>query len=162
MIRMVGKPGRLSETWKAKIIALDQEHFHFLISNITHAHWWWAAFQDKEVAGFAGAKDESNGLLFLGPCGVLPDYRGRGIQNDFIRVRVRHARRMGFQACVTGVESGNIASANNLIDEGFRLTYPWREGEFMRNVHLFRKEVGVDGVAASHIDDGGAHRQNVA
>lgn len=143
MIRMVGRPHHLPTQWKERIEEANEEHFQFILRNCIHAHWWWVSLDGDNLAGFAGAVNVDDGLLFLGPCGVLPEYRGRGIQNDFIRARFRFAKRMGFVACVTRVEPGNIASANNFIDERFRFTEPWKKGGTMPLMYLFRRDTGV-------------------
>ena len=70
--------------------------------------------------------------------GVLPPYRGKGLQKELIQARVTLARRHHFQEVVTYVLNWNLASANSLIACGFRLYHP-AEQYAGKSAYYFRK-----------------------
>lgn len=78
-----------------------------------------------DLAGFAGLAPSSRwaDTGYLCRAAVLPDYRGRGLQKRLIRVRIAKARRLGWRWLVTDTRQ-NPASANSLIDCGFRMFEP--------------------------------------
>lgn len=90
---------------------------------------WWVAWDTshspyKPVA-FAGCRrlsDDSYG--FFQRAGVLPAYRGQGIHGRLIDARLRWAKRTHLDGVITYTVLDNTASANNLIDKGFRLFDP--------------------------------------
>lgn len=95
--------------------------------------WWWFAYVDGERAGFAcltrGFKVKHLG--YLAWAGVMPKYRGRGIQRLLIRARLKQAKTLGLQRVITYTLRSNPASSNNLIKEGFQLYMPspgWNMG----------------------------------
>jgi len=86
---------------------------------------WWIAFCGKEAAGFAGMVPSVRILNggYLCRAGVLPKFRGQGLQKDLIRRRVAHARKLGWGTVVSDTISNPISS-NSLISCGFRLFAP--------------------------------------
>jgi len=97
---------------------------------------WWVVrhHPSRRLAGFAGSLLwEPDNHVFLCRSGVLPGYRGRGLQTKLIRTRLRHARSIGADGAYTYVSHDNPWSGNNLIRCGFLLfepTYAWA-GEHM-------------------------------
>jgi GNAT superfamily N-acetyltransferase len=92
--------------------------------NVQEDHWWIAEVDGKS-AGFACLKvfpDDNSAYLAL--AGVMPQYRGRGIQKLLIRVRERFARKLGAKVAVTYTAYLNWASANSLIRMGYTLYSP--------------------------------------
>jgi GNAT superfamily N-acetyltransferase len=87
-------------------------------------HWWLAFSGDRPVAygGYMPAATHV-GMGYLCRVGVLPEFRGHGLQRRFIRVREAHARRTGYAGLVTDT-TANLPSANNLIRAGFVLFEP--------------------------------------
>lgn len=87
---------------------------------------WWVAYVDDAPAGFASVKTSPRyvGLGYLSRAGVLPAYRGHGLQKRLIRVREAYARRQGWTALITDTTAANPASANSLIACGFRMYQP--------------------------------------
>lgn len=86
---------------------------------------WWLAYDDDEPVGFA-CLCKSKSLFnygYLARAGVLPAYRGQGIQKRLIRVRLRRAAAHGWDGIVTDTRD-NPASANALIGCGFRAYTP--------------------------------------
>lgn len=88
--------------------------------------WWLVLDAHGEPAAYCALARHSAGgrTGYLSRAGVLPEHRGHGLQAAMIRVREDRARRIGFNALVTNVNPENVASANNLIDAGFRLYRP--------------------------------------
>jgi len=52
--------------------------------------------------------------------GVLPDYRGHGLQRQMLRLREARMREQGLRAAVTYTDADGAASMRNLIAEGYR------------------------------------------
>lgn len=87
--------------------------------------WWWLAFDKKIPIGFGwlAPSHRYNDFAYLGRCGVIPLYRGKGIQRKLIQIRERKAKKNGYNGCVTDT-TRNIPSANNLIRAGYLLYTP--------------------------------------
>ncbi len=87
--------------------------------------YWWLARWDGVEAGFAGILEVDGGQTgFLCRAGVLPEFRGNGIQRRLIQERVRFARSHGYKQVITYTSIDNTASSNNLIACGFVLYQP--------------------------------------
>lgn len=91
---------------------------------------WWIVFDGKKPVAYAGAlflKDKNR--VYLCRAGVLPEYRGMGLQKQLIRKRVQWSKdSCGADSVVTYTDSDNIYSSNNLIKCGFLLyipDFPW-------------------------------------
>lgn len=83
---------------------------------------WWIAWDGAAPVAFAGLTATGD-TGYLCRAGVIPDYRGKGLQRRLIRVRVNKARRLGLAWLVTDTYR-NPVSSNNLIDAGFRMFTP--------------------------------------
>lgn len=83
---------------------------------------WWIAFDGKTAAAFAGIRASSRdaGYGYLCLAGVLPEYRGLGLQQRLIKTRCRKAKSLGWTHVVTEVISDNPHSMANLIRCGFK------------------------------------------
>jgi GNAT superfamily N-acetyltransferase len=88
---------------------------------------WWIATKNGVDCGFAGliCSPWWSDCVYLIRCGVLPDYRGQGLQKKFIRVRIRQAKTLKMNWIVTSTYD-NPASANSLISCGFKMFNPSR------------------------------------
>lgn len=86
---------------------------------------WWLLCDDEHIAGFAGIQPSIRFIDcgYLVRAGVMPSYRGQNLQRRLIDVRVQYARRQQW-AWVVSATYNNPASANNLIERGFRLYEP--------------------------------------
>jgi len=86
---------------------------------------WWIATKDGVDIGFAGliCSPWWSDCGYLVRCGVLPNYRGLGLQKKFIRVRIRQAKTLKMNWIVTSTYD-NPASANSLISCGFKMFNP--------------------------------------
>lgn len=87
---------------------------------------WWVAMDGKKAAGYACIRPsyQRGDTAYLSRAGVMPEYRGRGLQKKLIRVRLAWARANGYDRAVTDSVSGNVASSNSLIACGFKLFRP--------------------------------------
>lgn len=101
---------------------------------------WWIAYHDGQVAGFAGLVPSSRWLEtgYLCRAGVLPEHRGRGLQKKLIKVRIAHARRLGWRWLLTDTRQ-NPPSANSLIACGFKMYDPAHPWGFKDSVYWRRK-----------------------
>jgi ribosomal protein S18 acetylase RimI-like enzyme len=110
----------------ARIVAMDAKCFAENAPALSdNSGAWWIAYTGDEEAGYCGIKQSSTGkgYGYLCRAGVLPKYRGCGLQKQMIRCRVAYARAQGWQFVVTDTHENN-ASSNSLIACGFRLYDP--------------------------------------
>ena len=87
--------------------------------------YWWVAYFDNQLAGFCALvrTPRWTDAGYLIRAGVLPTYRGKGIQKKLIRVRERKARSLGWKWLISDTYN-NPASTNNLIACGFKMYLP--------------------------------------
>lgn len=107
---------------------------------------WWICYDletDGAIAGYAAIKQSAKfgDCAYLFRAGVLPEYRGQGLQRRFLRVREAKARREGWVWAVTDCTADNLASCNSLISGGYKLympTRPWGlRGALYWRKHLY-------------------------
>jgi len=101
---------------------------------------WWLACIDGRSVGFGAMRilrSTTGPEAYLSRAGVIRAARGRGIQKQLIRARLRHARRLGVTVAITDT-ADNPASANSLIAEGFRMYTPQRPWALPRSVYWSR------------------------
>jgi GNAT superfamily N-acetyltransferase len=106
-------------------------------SEIHHSEWW-AGFDEVTPVCFAGAyvyADKACGLL---RAGVLPNYRGQGLQKRLIDVRLKHAIKHKCDQAFTYVAPWNAASLNSLISLGFKAYRPECPDTDWDYVHMVR------------------------
>jgi GNAT superfamily N-acetyltransferase len=87
--------------------------------------WWWMAYCDGRLAGFAAMLQSSKipEAVYLARAGTLEAFRGRGLQKKLIRERLKFAKDLGLTQAITDT-TDNVASANALIATGFRMFEP--------------------------------------
>ena len=87
--------------------------------------WWWMAYCDGRLAGFAAMLQSSKipQAAYLARAGTLEAFRGRGLQKKLIRERLKFAKDLGLTQAITDT-TDNVASANALIATGFRMFEP--------------------------------------
>lgn len=104
--------------------------------------WWWLAIdEDGRAVGFAGMRpsDRWQQTMYLCRAGVLPEYRGQGIQKRLIRVRLIKARSLGNTHAITDCTTENPASARSLIAAGFRPYWPQIPWALPHSIYWIRK-----------------------
>ncbi len=86
---------------------------------------WWIAFAKKEAAGYAELRPSitTPNAGYMARSGVLPKFRGHGLQKRLIKKRIEKARELGWDTLITDTYD-NPASANSLIACGFRVYHP--------------------------------------
>lgn len=86
---------------------------------------WWVVKDGQLPVAFAGITPSVHwrDVFYLVRAGVMPEYRGLGLQRRLIRVRAAYARRAKANWLVTSTYH-NMHSANSLIACGFRLYEP--------------------------------------
>ena len=96
---------------------------------VDRGHWWVAYTEQGKPVGFAGLVRSAQwwNAGYMCRTGVVPAYRGYGLQKKFIRSRIKKARSLNWDWLVTDT-TDNPASANSLISMGFKLytpSLPW-------------------------------------
>ena len=86
---------------------------------------WWVAHIGGDPVAFAGVRPSSHwsDCLYLCRSGVVPEWRGKGLQKRLIAVRERYAKAQG-AAWLISDTTHNPASANSLAARGFRRYEP--------------------------------------
>lgn len=112
----------------------------------TVGYWWLVVTASGDDAGFAGLVRSIRwtDCAYLCRAGVLPAYRGQGVQKRLIRARLRQAKAIGMRWVVTDTYD-NPASSNSLISTGFKLfkpSKPWGgDGTLYWKIKLGRSDV---------------------
>lgn len=88
--------------------------------HLSDGHWWIASL-DGEAVGFAGlvAMIPFPKVGYMKRAYVDPDYRGRGIQMEFMRRRQQKAIRLGYTTLVSECAADNLPSRRNFERAGF-------------------------------------------
>lgn len=109
--------------------------------NATNGYWWIARDVDK-LTGFAGMIPSVRWIdtIYLCRAGVVPAYRGMGLQKKLIRARINKAKKLGYKWIVTDT-TDNPASSNSLIAYGFKLFQPAKPWAFSNSLY-FRLKIG--------------------
>lgn len=86
------------------------------------AHWVIALDGDRPAAYCAWKTVEHDGVAvgFHYRGGVLPDWRGQGLQRPMLRLREAAMRAQGIVKAVTYTDADGASSMRNLIAEGYR------------------------------------------
>lgn len=80
---------------------------------------WWIVLVGGQVAGYCSIKELEPGVGCLSRAGVLPEFRGRGLQKLMITTRINKARQLGWKFVVTDTHKDNVASYTSLQRMGF-------------------------------------------
>jgi GNAT superfamily N-acetyltransferase len=124
-IKKVASPDDLTPEIKLILNQIDKRLFDDSPLAMKEGSYWWLAYCGKEVVGFAGLTYYPQlSSAFLSRVGVLPEYRGLGLQRRFIKARERQSVKDGYFRIVSYTSYDNVASANNLIKCGYRLYIP--------------------------------------
>jgi len=102
---------------------------------------WWLITCGGEPAGFGGYQQshQFSNAIYLCRSGVLKGYRGNNLQKKLIRVRINHAKKLGYEWAVTDTRD-NPASVNSLISCGFKNYEPINPWAFSNSMY-WRKEL---------------------
>ena len=97
--------------------------------SVEQGHWWIAYTEDGSPAGFAGMVRSKSwyDCGYMCRAGVVPKFRGNGLQKRLVAAREAQAKRLNWNWLVTDT-TDNAASSNSLISCGFKLydpTIPW-------------------------------------
>jgi GNAT superfamily N-acetyltransferase len=88
--------------------------------------YWWVAFDGSAPVAFAclrpSVRWEQTGYLSI--AGVLPAWRGKGLQRRLIHKRVQHARALGWHTVITETINDNAPSMRSLLGCGFKPYLP--------------------------------------
>lgn len=81
---------------------------------------WWGVYDSGRMIAFGGIeKGVTPGIYYLCRAGVLPEYRGQGIQKSLIHLRIAWAVKRGAASVVTDTAAFSVASMRNLMACGF-------------------------------------------
>lgn len=105
----------------------------------SYGHYWIAYDYDKP-AGFAWLVQSTlaANIGYLKRSGVLPQYRGKGLQLRLLKAREQYAKRLGWAACISDTAFHNIHSSNNLIRAGYRLFEPPNRWAFASGLYWIK------------------------
>ena len=86
---------------------------------------WWVGREGEQLVCFGLVTPSSQWLdtAYLARAGVLPAWRGQGLQRRMIRVREAWARRRGYRWMISDT-TDNVQSSNNLMRCGYTLIEP--------------------------------------
>jgi GNAT superfamily N-acetyltransferase len=85
---------------------------------------WFLVFNKAEPAAFCALSPRPDGTGWMSRAGVLPRFRGQGLQARMISHREVVAQAHGFATVVTNINRDNPHSMNNFIDAGYRPFWP--------------------------------------
>ena len=101
------------------------------LASLDEGQWWIATAPSDDgfdLAGFCAVAPSRQwtDCAYLSRAGVMPAFRGQGLQRRFIRTRLAWARANGYRFAITETTANNCPSINNLIDCGFKAFDPPR------------------------------------
>jgi GNAT superfamily N-acetyltransferase len=87
--------------------------------------WWWVGLDQRQVVAFCLVIPSSQwgDTAYLARSGVMPAWRGKGLQKRMVTIREQFAKKRGYRWMITDT-TDNPASANNLISRGYKLYKP--------------------------------------
>ena len=109
-------------------------------------HWWVVYAECGKPVGFAGLvrSIQWTDTGYLCRAGVMDGFTGHGLQLRLIKVRLRKAKELGWNWCVTDT-TDNPASSNSLINAGFKLYTPGNPWGF-KNALYWKYKVNQDAI----------------
>jgi hypothetical protein len=112
----------------------------------TRGHWWIAYAENGKPVGFAGLVRSTKwtDTGYLCRAGVMDGFTGNGLQLRMIKARIAQAKRLGWNWCITDT-TNNPASANSLINAGFKIYTPANKWSF-RNAIYWKYKVNQDAI----------------
>lgn len=88
---------------------------------------WLIGWDDNKPAAYCAWKPVDHDDVAVGfhyRAGVLPEYRGHGVQREMIRLREAQMRSQGIRVAVTYTDADAAPSMRSLIAEGYRPYVP--------------------------------------
>lgn len=87
---------------------------------------WFIGWHGERPAAYCAWKivDHDEPVGFHYRAGVMPDWRGRGLQREMLRLREAEMREQGIARAVTYTDADGVASMRNLIAGGYRPYVP--------------------------------------
>lgn len=111
----------------ADLDMLHRETFEFPIEPLLSIELgtWWLGYDGEHPIAFCSLHPSQRfgNAGYFSRAGVLPSHRGFGLQKRLIRVRLREAKRLGYNVVYSDT-TDNPASANSLIRCGFHTYSP--------------------------------------
>ena len=104
-----------------KVKNLDKVVFYGCGNEFLSNREWWVILDNKQIIAYCGSIYRENICIF-NRAWVKTEYRGLGLQKILINLRLKEAK--GNDVAITYTTLDNYASANNLIDCGFKLYNP--------------------------------------
>jgi GNAT superfamily N-acetyltransferase len=106
------------------------------ICDVSVGYWWilYSAVGDR--IGFAGLVPSLSfsDCGYLCRAGIIPAFRGQGLQKKLIQARIAKAKKLKWNWLVTDT-TDNMPSSNNLIAAGFRLYKPKNPWAFSSSLY---------------------------
>tara|TARA_R100001510_G_C7637284_1_gene195241 strand:+ start:580 stop:1017 length:438 start_codon:yes stop_codon:yes gene_type:complete len=122
---------KINETIKLKIINMqniclpEDEPIEPTECTKEDKNWWWIGTEGYKPVCFANLKQSFQWLdtVYLARSGVLPKWRGQGLQKKMITIREKFAKKLGYNWVITDT-TDNLPSSNSLISKGYKMFYP--------------------------------------
>ena len=101
-----------------------------------HGHWWVAYTEAEKPVAFGGLVRSMvwTDTGYLCRSGVLDEYTGHGLQKRLIQARIKQAKKLGWNWVITDT-TDNPASANSLINSGFKIYPPGNPWSFRNAIY---------------------------
>ena len=112
---------------KEQIVHMDAVCFPLDVPAVIAGAHWLIGWDGTKAAAFCGWKTVDHDGVSVGfhlRVGVMPDWRGRGLQRQMLRLREAAMRAAGLTRAVTYTDADGAASMRSLIAEGYRPYVP--------------------------------------
>lgn len=102
--------------------------------------YWWVIRKGSQPAAFLGMTkvDDQPKWGYIARVGVLPEYRGRGMQKHLMRVAERKARQVGWTRLIS-TTLNNPPSANSFIACGYKTYEPAGPWGYTGTIYWFKE-----------------------
>ena len=117
------KPTEAGGLWKATLKRADKTCFPGDARHKFSGKTWVILIGDK-LAGYACTKSHSPHTAFLDRYGILPRYRGQGLQTKLLKKCLDWHRNRTTKQVVTYTKPENAKSTNSLLKIGFKPYWP--------------------------------------
>lgn len=100
---------------------------------------WIVAMDNGIPAAFGACRPLFEGTWYLNREGVIPPYRGRGLQCKLHAALERHAKKQGGTMMVSDCTAENSASANNFIKTHYKIYNPALRWGLPNAIYWYKK-----------------------